>query len=138
MSFKVVDDLCIGCGACDFSCPTGALAKTDSFLGLFAIDPYTCNDCGQCVPKCPEIAIVADPSWAVCRGHGCPLSSRRLADVECDFWQATCPRCGTTLWRHDGATDDSCPRCDWHMRVACPRARHLRERPSEAPRSGGP
>ena len=77
MSLKVLEDVCIGCGACDFSCPTGALTKTDTFLGLFTIDPFTCNDCGQCVPKCPEQAIVADPEWPVCGGHGCPLTSKR-------------------------------------------------------------
>lgn len=62
MSLQVLEDVCIGCVACDFSCPTGALFKTDSFLGLFAIEPFTCNDCGECVPKCPVGAIVTDPS----------------------------------------------------------------------------
>ena len=64
MSLKVIESLCIGCGACDFSCPTGALHKTETFLGLFEIDPFTCNDCGDCVPKCPERAIVVDPTWS--------------------------------------------------------------------------
>jgi len=122
MSFRVLADLCIGCGACDFSCPTGALAKTDSFLGLFAIDPLTCDDCSVCVGKCPEGAIVVDPAWPVCRGRGCPLTSRRLAGVECAAWRSRCPACGTTLWRH--ATEPwACPRCAWDMRVACPRTR---------------
>src|SRR5206468_1869269 len=61
MSLKVIADECIGCGGCEFACPTGALAKTDSFLGLFAIDPYHCDDCGLCVRKCPVDAIVPDP-----------------------------------------------------------------------------
>ena len=103
MSLQVLEDVCIGCGACDFSCPTGALTKTDSFLGLFTIDPFTCNDCGLCVPKCPENAIVADPAWPVCSGRGCPLTSKRLAEVECAFWQNRCDRCGTTMWRHANA-----------------------------------
>ena len=126
MSLQVLDDVCIGCGACDFSCPTGALTKTDSFLGLFTIDPFTCNDCGLCVPKCPENAIVVDPAWPVCAGHGCPLTSKRLADVECAFWQDRCPSCGTTMWRHAEAGEDwACPRCGWQMKVACPKTRHV-------------
>jgi NAD-dependent dihydropyrimidine dehydrogenase PreA subunit len=121
MSFRVVEDLCIGCGACDFSCPTGALTKTDSYLGLFEIDPFTCNDCAECVPKCPVFAIVPDPAWAVCEGRGCPLTSRRLEGVECAYWQQRCPECGSTLWKLDGAW--TCSRCGAGMKVACPRAR---------------
>ena len=85
MSFKVTDD-CIGCGACEFACPTGALSKTDSFLGVFVIDPYLCDDCALCVDKCPVMVIVPDPVWPVCHGRGCPLTSsstgrRRLRRV---------------------------------------------------------
>jgi len=124
MSFQVLEDVCIGCGACDFSCPTGALTKTDSFLGTFVIDPFTCNDCNECVPKCPVMAIVPDPAWAVCGGHGCPLTSHRLADVECAMWQTRCSNCGATLWRFGGG-ELICSRCDAQMKVACPRTRHL-------------
>ncbi|MEI8241455.1 MAG: 4Fe-4S binding protein, partial [Actinomycetota bacterium] len=56
MSLMVRQDRCIGCGACDFSCHTDALTKMDSFLGIFEIDPYTCDDCMVCVGKCPENA----------------------------------------------------------------------------------
>lgn len=125
MSFKVIADACIGCGACDFTCPTGALAKTDSFLGLFEINPYTCDDCALCVPKCPVAAIEPDPAWAVCHGHGCPLSSQRLAGVECAIWQHRCPNCGATEWRRSGTDPWQCSRCDMQMRVQCPRARQL-------------
>jgi NAD-dependent dihydropyrimidine dehydrogenase PreA subunit len=124
MSFRVLEDVCIGCGACDFSCPTGALTKTDSFLGLFTIDPLTCDDCGVCVDKCPVLAIVPDPQWPVCHGRGCPLTSRRLADVSCAIWQQRCAECGTTSWRRaDG--EWSCPKCSWGLRVACPKTRSL-------------
>ncbi len=61
MAFKVLETLCIGCGACDYACTKTALTKTESFMGLFAIDPYRCDDCADCVPKCPEDAIVVDP-----------------------------------------------------------------------------
>lgn len=124
MSMKVLEDLCIGCGGCEYACPTGALTKTDSFLGLFAIDPFTCDDCGLCVDKCPEVAIVADPDWPVCRDRGCPLRSQRLADIECSVWQERCPDCGTTLWRRDDGTWQ-CPGCQMQMKVHCPRTRLL-------------
>ncbi len=60
MTYKVLEEACIGCGACDYSCPNGALYKTDSFLGLFEIDPYRCDACADCLPKCPLDAIVLD------------------------------------------------------------------------------
>ena len=107
MSFQVLEDVCIGCGACDFSCPTNALTKTDSFLGLFTIDPYTCDDCGICVGKCPVLAIVPDPEWPVCQGHGCPLTCKRLDDVECAIWQQRCPECGNTMWHRAKSADET-------------------------------
>jgi len=125
LSHRVVADACIGCGACEFACSTAALHKTDSFLGTFVIDPFTCNDCGDCVPKCPVSAIEPDPDWAVCQGHGCPLTSRRLAGVECALWQQRCPGCGTTLWQPPDAADWVCPRCDLQLKVSCPRTRKL-------------
>jgi NAD-dependent dihydropyrimidine dehydrogenase PreA subunit/predicted RNA-binding Zn-ribbon protein involved in translation (DUF1610 family) len=125
MSFKVLQDVCIGCGACDFSCHVDSLHKTDSFLGLFEIDPLTCDDCGVCVGKCPEAAIVPDPAWPVCRGHGCPLSSNRLSDTVCAIWQQRCPSCGTTMWSTNGS-EFSCPKCDQGRKVSCPRT-HLAE-----------
>ena len=117
-------DECIGCGACDYSCPTAALSKTDSFFGVFFIDPFLCDDCGLCVDKCPVAAIVADPAWPVCHGRGCPLTSQRLADVVGALWQQRCAECGATLWR-SGGEQWACPRCDLGFRVRCPKSRHL-------------
>ena len=124
MSFQVLQERCIGCGACDYSCHSNALTKTDSFLGLFEIDPFTCDDCGVCVGKCPEGAIVSDPAWPVCHGHGCPLTSQRLAEVECSIWQQRCPSCGTSMWSSNGS-EFSCPKCDDGRKVSCPKTRML-------------
>jgi ferredoxin len=125
MSLKVLADECIGCGGCEFACPTGALTKTDSFLGLFAIDPYRCDDCGKCVPKCPVDAIVTAEGWPTCFGHGCPLSSARLQGTECNIWQEACPTCGGPLWRAVDGAAWRCPRCDEDRKVGCPKLRHL-------------
>lgn len=127
MSYRVLADACIGCGGCEYACPTGALAKTDSFLGIFAIDPYTCDDCGLCVPKCPVACIEPDPAWPVCHAKGCPLSSKRLADFDCAIWQRRCPTCGDTMWSERGSDSWVCSRCDLHMKVACPKEHHLAE-----------
>jgi ferredoxin len=136
MSHRVLEDACIGCGGCEYACPTGALTKTDSYLGLFVIDPFTCDDCGLCVDKCPVVAIEPDPAWAVCGDRGCPLRSKRLADVECSVWQQRCPACGATLWRAGGDGDWSCPRCGMGMKVACPRTNQATTSPVAAPTTG--
>lgn len=126
MSHKVVEEVCIGCGGCEYACPTGALRKTDSFLGLFVINPLTCNDCGECVDKCPTDAIMPDPDWVECNNTGCPLTSKRLADIECSVWQDRCPECKTTLWR-SAEGDWECPRCGMGRKVQCPRTHRLDE-----------
>jgi NAD-dependent dihydropyrimidine dehydrogenase PreA subunit len=144
MSFKVIEDLCIGCGGCEYACPRGALTKTDSFLGLFTIDPFLCDDCRDCVPKCPVFAIVADAKWPECQGHGCPLTSSRLSGFECAVWTERCPTCGATMWKRETTAEPTvgevkrgvdpekcvdetwaCSRCDLAMKVHCPRTRFL-------------
>ncbi|MBI16517.1 MAG: hypothetical protein CMK60_02475 [Proteobacteria bacterium] len=126
MSHFVLAEECIGCGACEFVCPRNALLKTDSFLGLFIINPFICDDCGDCVEKCPVWAIEPDPEWAVCYGPGCPLSSRRLRKFECNVWQAPCHKCGSPLWRQPARSEEwVCPVCDMALRVRCPRVHKL-------------
>ncbi|MCI5951542.1 MAG: 4Fe-4S binding protein [Anaerostipes sp.] len=53
----VISDECISCGACESTCPAGAIAEGD---GKFEIDADTCLDCGSCADGCPVGAISAD------------------------------------------------------------------------------
>jgi ferredoxin len=49
-----ISNECINCGACDDSCPVGAISEAD---GKRAINPDDCIDCGACVDTCPVSAI---------------------------------------------------------------------------------
>jgi NAD-dependent dihydropyrimidine dehydrogenase PreA subunit len=46
-------ETCIGCGACEGSCPVSAIVEAD---GKYAITD-ACVDCGACESTCPVSAI---------------------------------------------------------------------------------
>lgn len=56
MAYKIVQDLCNGCAACEPECPNGAISKKG---GLFTINPDMCTECighydePQCEAVCP-------------------------------------------------------------------------------------
>jgi ferredoxin len=55
MMLKVRRELCLGCGLCAQTCPTGAV----SFSWDYAeIDQSRCNQCRLCLDVCPQGAIV--------------------------------------------------------------------------------
>jgi ferredoxin len=45
----VINDSCIGCGACVPDCPTEAISEGD----IYVIDADKCIDCGACADTCP-------------------------------------------------------------------------------------
>lgn len=51
-------DNCIGCGACEATCPVGAISTTGD--GKFEINGDVCVDCGACAGGCPVSAISAE------------------------------------------------------------------------------
>ncbi len=53
MAFVVDDSACVGCGACEGACPTGAI-KVE---GTASINPDDCVSCGACAGTCPCGAI---------------------------------------------------------------------------------
>ena len=126
MAVKINLEECIGCGGCESACPAGAISQGDAFPVGYEVDPLLCNDCNRCRAICPVEGFIEDGTWAVCHGRGCPLSSKRYANVECSEGQSSCPECGSVLWRSaDGpwycpvcrgssdaaAHHASCPKC---------------------------
>ena len=51
---RVINDTCVSCGACESSCPVGAISMGD---GQYVIDAGACIDCGNCAANCPVGAI---------------------------------------------------------------------------------
>ena len=50
----VISDACVSCGACEGSCPVGAISEGD---GQFVVDADSCISCGACEGACPSGAI---------------------------------------------------------------------------------
>jgi len=50
---QVIQGACMGCGACETSCPAGAISLTD----VAFINESLCIGCGACAGRCPFGAI---------------------------------------------------------------------------------
>lgn len=55
MPAKVDKELCVGCGACEATCPVGAIELEDG--GQAICNEDVCVDCGACAAGCPVGAI---------------------------------------------------------------------------------
>ena len=55
MAHSVNKDLCVGCGACEDTCPLGAISADAD--GKRVVDADLCVDCGACEGACPVGAI---------------------------------------------------------------------------------
>jgi heterodisulfide reductase subunit A len=55
---SVLEDECIGCKLCEYSCPSGAIQVEDTEKGAKArVEEVLCMGCGVCVSACPERAV---------------------------------------------------------------------------------
>jgi ferredoxin len=54
MAYGIDQSVCVGCGACEGSCPVTAIAADGD---KYKIDPDKCTDCGSCAEVCPVSAI---------------------------------------------------------------------------------
>ena len=55
MAYKINQDECIGCGACEPVCPVECISELDD--GKRIIDASKCIDCGACAGECPVNCI---------------------------------------------------------------------------------
>ncbi len=46
----VINNECIGCGACESECPVSCISAAD---GKYEINADECLDCGACAGVCP-------------------------------------------------------------------------------------
>jgi NAD-dependent dihydropyrimidine dehydrogenase PreA subunit len=110
-----VDSSCIGCGACEFVCPHGAISQSEGYPVIYVVDPLRCDDCALCVPVCPLSALAPDPDWAA-----------RYAGWECSVGERRCDVCGSMLWRKSTDADWVCSRCrlgEGGHGASCPKVR---------------
>jgi Pyruvate/2-oxoacid:ferredoxin oxidoreductase delta subunit len=132
VSLTILAEPCIGCGACEFGCPTEAIHRpaTSSASRAFWIETYLCNDCGWCPTACPVDCILTDPDTVICHQRGCPVAPTGrgpAAGFDCTEMASLCADCGEILWRQHETDPWQCPHCTIGMQVGCPKTAWLRK-----------
>ena len=60
MAFQIIEQRCIGCGACAWACLFSVPRQQDGSI-LYTIDKEKCVGCGHCEKLCPNGAIEPCP-----------------------------------------------------------------------------
>jgi ferredoxin len=55
MAYRIDENECIACGACEPVCPVECISEVDD--GKRRIDEDACIDCGSCAAECPVDCI---------------------------------------------------------------------------------
>jgi len=58
MAYKINEEVCVGCGACETVCPTECISERDS--SKRRIDGASCVSCGACAGICPVACIAPE------------------------------------------------------------------------------
>ena len=66
ITYKILEDKCIGCSMCARNCPASAISKTETpskknpKMMVYHIDPSKCIKCGVCISNCKFGAITKE------------------------------------------------------------------------------
>ncbi len=55
MAYRIIEDQCIACGACEPVCPVSCISEQED--GKRLIDEDVCINCGACAEVCPVDCI---------------------------------------------------------------------------------
>lgn len=109
-------DACVGCGACEASCPTGSITScVDGIHRVFNYSQFRCIACGECVSVCPESAAELRHEL----GFGRILNAFKDLPIQ-SIELSQCRRCGARfapepqvakLAKVEGAFMSLCPDC---------------------------
>ena len=79
----VISDACISCGACEGTCPAGAISEGD---GQYVIDADTCMECGACADRSYQPGIIS--RYVYCSSN--KKEMHFYASLFCSIYSLTC------------------------------------------------
>ena len=60
MAYRILEEKCVGCGACAWVCLFGAPMQANENGSVYRVDDKKCVSCGHCEEICPNSAIRPD------------------------------------------------------------------------------
>ncbi len=89
-------ELCIGCGTCEYVCPSGAIKLRHDETGMnFSYWLSTCCHCGNCGYYCPTDAVYNSNDFHTSRVQ----SEKYNATINDDIASVQCSRCTAMIPR---------------------------------------